>query len=104
MEYVERRELSGDGLHAFLTDLFAPYQDRRFDVVVLGCTHYPFLKDAIAPFFPGAALIDDSPRVACQLEERLRELNLLNDSGQPDSLTLLSSGGADAVALMRQYL
>ena len=104
MEYVERRELSGDGLHAFLTDLFAPYQDRRFDVVVLGCTHYPFLKEAIAPFFRGAQLIDDSPRVARQLEDKLRSLHLLNDSGQPGSVSLLSSGGDEAVKLMRTFL
>jgi glutamate racemase len=104
MEFVERRELSGDRLNTFLTDLFAPYQDHRFDVVVLGCTHYPFLKEAIAPFFRGAALIDDSPRVARELAERLGELQLLNDSGQPGSLTLLSSGGDEAVDLMRTFL
>jgi glutamate racemase len=104
MEFVERLELEGPGLEAFLRALFKPCQGKAIDVVVLGCTHYPFLSAAIQPFFPDAALIDDSPQVAAQLREQLQALDLLTPNTQPGNLRLFSSGGERAVALMRRLL
>ncbi len=48
VEFVERGELSGEALEHFLKNLFAPYQERNpVDAVVLGCTHYPFVRETI---------------------------------------------------------
>ena len=104
MEFVEREELSGEGLRDFLAALFAPYLNQKIDVVVLGCTHYPFLKKAIAPFFPEAAMIDDSPRVCRELKEILDERALLNPRAGQGSVRLLSSGGEEAVKRMERLL
>ena len=52
MEFVERGILRGEALTRFLGDLLAPYLDRQVDAVVLGCTHYVFVRDAIAALFP----------------------------------------------------
>lgn len=100
MEFVEREELSGEALHNFLAALFAPHLHEQIDVVVLGCTHYPFLKQAIAPFFPGAALIDDSSRVTRELKELLEAQGALNEGENRGDLRLLSSGGDEAVERM----
>lgn len=102
MEFVEREELGGDKLRDFLAALLAPYLDQQIDVVVLGCTHYPFLKDAIAPFFPAASLIDDSPRVTGELKEILGQRGMLNAGGQEGRVRLMSSGGEDAVKRMER--
>lgn len=48
MEFVERGELNSAGLKAFLCSLLKPYCEGTVDAIVLGCTHYPFVKDAIA--------------------------------------------------------
>ena len=104
MEFVERLELKGPRLEVFLRALFKPCQGKAIDMVVLGCTHYPFLGAAIQPYFPDAALIDDSPQVAAQLREQLQALDLLTPNTQPGSLQLYSSGGERAVALMRRLL
>jgi len=104
MEFVERLELEGPLLEAFLRALFNPCQGKAIDVVVLGCTHYPFLCAAIQPFFPDAVLIDDSPQVAAQLREQLQALDLLTPNTKSGSLRLFSSGGERAVALMRRLL
>ena len=51
------------------------------DTLVLGCTHYPFLSDAIRlTAGPGIRLIDPAPAVARQLKRRLDEPGLLNDT------------------------
>ena len=102
MEFVEREELSGEGLRDFLAALFAPYLHQKMDVVVLGCTHYPFLKEAIAPFFPQADMIDDSPRVCRGLKEILEGKALLNLRAAQGSVRLLSSGGEEAVKRMER--
>ena len=104
MDFVERLEMEGPRLKAFLEVLFMPFRDKTIDVVVLGCTHYPFLAAAIQPFFPDAALIDDSPQVAEQLKRRLQALDLLTPGKYPGSVSLFSSGGEEAAARMRRCL
>lgn len=46
MEYVESGKTSGDELKEFLERLLSPYL-RQIDSIVLGCTHYPFVRKAI---------------------------------------------------------
>lgn len=104
MEFVERGELSGPGLEAFLDTLFAPLKGRQIDVVVLGCTHYPFLWEAIGPRFPGALAVDDGPRVSLELKESLREKDLLSPSAGPGKVTLFSTGGSGAIDKMKALL
>ncbi|MFR5762251.1 MAG: aspartate/glutamate racemase family protein [Oscillospiraceae bacterium] len=47
MEFVERGELRGEALDAYLFDKLGPYLKVPVDAIVLGCTHYPFLTGAI---------------------------------------------------------
>jgi glutamate racemase len=47
----------------------------KYETVILGCTHYPIIKEKIAQRFPGAKLIDGSVGVA---KEVLRVYNELN--------------------------
>lgn len=46
MEFVESGNTDGDDLRAFLLELLSPYL-RDIDAIVLGCTHYPFVRAAI---------------------------------------------------------
>lgn len=53
-------------IDAKLTELFgAP--NHHYDVIVLGCTHYPLIQEKLQEFFPGALLIDGSDGVANQV-------------------------------------
>ena len=104
MEFAERGELDSPALHEYLTELFQPYADQKVEAVVLGCTHYVFLKRAIGRFFPSAPLIDGNEGTVRQLGRRLAEKNLLAPEDQVGHVTLLSSGGKEAVALMKKLL
>lgn len=103
MEFVEREELEGERLDAFLSHLFAPYQQETIDVVVLGCTHYPFLQTAIAKHFPKAKLIDASGQTTARLLRILREQDMLNPGEEQGNVTFLSSAGAAAVQQMHRF-
>jgi glutamate racemase len=48
----------------------APLREAEVDVVVLGCTHYPLLREAIAAELPGVALVDSARSVAAEVRER----------------------------------
>ena len=48
VEFVEAGITSGDELLAVAEEYLAPLRDANVDTLVLGCTHYPFLKGAIS--------------------------------------------------------
>ncbi len=63
---------------AVLRDYLRPLLRRRIDTLVLGCTHYPLLKDAIARVAGrGVRLVDSAEACGAFVRERLAHLRLL---------------------------
>lgn len=93
MEFVERGELEGEALEKYLQELFAPYRSRRIDSIVLGCTHYPFVKTTIQKVLPGPInIFDGGEGTARETKRRLAERNLLKDENScPGKVTFLNS-------------
>ena len=72
VEHVERGQLSDSKTRALVEQGVAPLLAKGADTLVLGCTHYPFLKPLIAEFAgPDVKLIDTGEAVARQLVRRL---------------------------------
>lgn len=64
----------------------------RIDSLVLGCTHYPILKPMIADVVgEGVKIIDSAEAVAMEVEDVLRERELLNASINPELPKVLVS-------------
>lgn len=42
----------------------APLREKRIDTLILGCTHYPIISDAISKVLPGVALINSGAESA----------------------------------------
>ena len=98
MECVEAGEVEGDHLHALLQELLRPCEGENIKAVVLGCTHYPFLRKAIRPFFaPEIPLMDGGEGVARQIRRRLAEENLLCEENTPGKVSFLSSAAGEEV-------
>ena len=58
----------------------APLMNSSIDTLVLGCTHYPILKEAIrAVMGPGIRLIDSAEETACDVMRMLDRQHILND-------------------------
>lgn len=94
VEFVERGELEGRELEAFLNGLFAPYKKQPIDCVVLGCTHYPFVKRTIQKVLGEKVLIfDGGAGTARETQRRLKECGLLNTSEERGSVVLQNSLG-----------
>lgn len=62
-----------------LQETFLPYKDKNIDTIVLGCTHYPFIKKEILEGMPGVKLVDGSHGVSMETKRQLTENNLLDE-------------------------
>ena len=92
MEFVEHGVLSGPVLRGYLKDKLAPWKDQRVDAAVLGCTHYPFLRKAIAEVLGEETdIIDGNAGITAQLQRRMTELVLRNPSEAPGTVTFYNS-------------
>ena len=105
MECVERGELEGPKVTALLRHLLGPWLSQPVKAVVLGCTHYPFLRKTIAALFPaGTPLIDGNAGSVRQLRRRLEEQDLLSDRQEPGRVTFLSSSEEPSVLQRMQTM
>ena len=66
VEFVEAGDVDSPTVRRAVAGHVAPLIAAGADVLVLGCTHYPFLRGAIAAAAPGITIIDPAPAVAQQ--------------------------------------
>lgn len=77
VEQIEAGELTGPTTRAILEQRIAPMLAAGADVIILGCTHYPFLRGLVAEIAgPAVTLVDTGAAVARRLQEVLSEGDL----------------------------
>jgi glutamate racemase len=107
VERIEQGDLSGEATAAMLQGYVGPLLEQGADTLVLGCTHYPFVRDAIAQIVAArgeempVTLIDTGDAVARQLARLLEGAGLLRPGGTPAHLRGYTSG--NATALQQQF-
>ena len=102
MELVENEDSTG--AETYLRNLFSLYDMRHVDAVVLGCTHYVFLKEMIRSMIPqGIVITEGSEGTARQLKRILQRNNLLNETGK-GRIILETSGTEKDLRLMKKLL
>lgn len=101
MDFVEREELSGERLDDYLDKLLNPYRGETIDAVVLGCTHYTFLRKAISDHLPSSTrLVDSNGGVIRQLARKLDEFNIRSADTRPGEIILRTTGDETKAAQM----
>lgn len=69
------------------------------DSVILGCTHFPLLREAIAAAIaPGTTIVDSAGTTAVAVERMLRERDLANARRSGGTFRLLATDGASRFA------
>ena len=109
VEIIESGEFDTTRVHDFLNNVFNPYSDTKVGAVVLGCTHYVFIRKAIARHFPvGTPIVDGNLGTARQLSHVLKERGLLRPPSQDcvqGSVEFATSGDPQTVIpFMRDLL
>jgi glutamate racemase len=97
VELVENGILDGPEAYETVRKSLQPLLDAGADRIVLGCTHYPFLKPVIESIAgPGVQVIDPAPAVARQTV-RILEANAIPTGNGPFSIDLYFSGEPDSL-------
>ena len=94
---IERGELDTPALRALVHEFCEPLRAAQVDTVVLGCTHYPFVRPLIAQALgPDVLILDTADAVARHAASRLARVPRLSSAHQapPGGLQLWSSGDA----------
>lgn len=94
VEIIESGNLDGPEIDRYLRELFAPYKEQKIDAVVLGCTHYPHIRPAIARHVPlRAMIIDGGEGTARETLRRLTVSDLLSPSTATGSVGIINTSG-----------
>ncbi len=98
-DQVEKGELNSDETRELVKRYVRPIIDKGGDVVVLGCTHYPFLRSLIQEVAgPAVDVIDPATPVARELRRRLERASLLSDYAGPGTERFWTTGAVEVVA------
>ncbi|MCH5252463.1 MAG: glutamate racemase [Lachnospiraceae bacterium] len=95
MEFVERGSIDAEELNTYFQEHLTPYLSEDTETIVLGCTHYPFLKPYLKNFLGDSAtrLIDGSLGTSMELKRRLGEKNLLREENRKGHVEIINSTG-----------
>ncbi|MGI6106670.1 MAG: glutamate racemase [Lachnospiraceae bacterium] len=106
MEFVEEGNLNGAELDSYFHRHLDPVATDRLESIVLGCTHYPFLKGHLRRYFSGRNidLIDGSDGTVRELRRRLEETGLLRETGRKGTVEIENTAGEKMIARSRKLL
>ncbi|MGN0342478.1 MAG: glutamate racemase [Roseburia sp.] len=95
VRFVERGEFSSQELYTYLESVLAEYRSRPVDAVVLGCTHFPFVKEAIRQVLGRDVMFfDGGAGVARETRRRLLAMDALAPEGTPGTVQFRNSDPA----------
>ena len=104
VEYIESGVLNGPVLDAYLEKQFAPYDKAEIDAVVLGCTHYPLIREVIQKHLPGVFVYDGGFGTAKQTKRRLAERGLLSDRESGGKVEIFNSRNTEKILELSRRL
>ncbi len=106
VELIEAGQLDGADTTELLRGCVEPMLAAGVDTLVLGCTHYPFIRPLLEQICETAvSIIDPAPAIARQTARLLAENGLANSAGAMGDLSLYTSGDAiHMTAQSRQLL
>lgn len=103
MELVETENMAG--AERYLKDLLKEYEGHQLDAVVLGCTHYVFLRPVLKKLLPEATLIlDGNAGTARQLKRVLEKNGMERTEGEGDAVFMTSGDERTVLPQMENWL
>ena len=82
-------------MNAYFREHLLPYLTEDTETIVLGCTHYPFLKSQLKKFLNHRTieLIDGSLGTSMELKRRLKVKGLLREDDRTGNVVIQNSSG-----------
>jgi glutamate racemase len=93
---IESGETDSSPVRDAVEKIIAPLLAEGADTLVLGCTHFPFIREAIESFAgPHIAVLDTGEAVARRVQSLLAHDDATREGERPGSLRLLTTGDLD---------
>lgn len=103
VECIEQGQLNTPHTLALLQQYCQPLIAAGADTIVLGCTHYPFVRKHIQDIVgPNVTLIDTGAAVANRLQQVLEQQQMLNAATEAGDYVFLTSGTEETELVMQQ--
>jgi glutamate racemase len=103
VELVESGKFGASEADEAICALLEPFLGETIDAIVLGCTHYVFLRPRFEVLFPDVSIVDGNAGTARRLQSVLAQSNTLRPCGSGRT-ELFSSGGEPFLRLMHSLL
>lgn len=91
VEFVESGIFEGEEIESLLSEKINSVNAGRIDCVVLGCTHFPFVKAVVKKLLTDAEIFDGGYGTAKQLKRCLEEAGTLNTEECVGKFTVMNS-------------
>ncbi|MBE5886591.1 MAG: glutamate racemase [Lachnospiraceae bacterium] len=104
VELIESGHLKDQVLLDYLEEKFSVFHKEEIDAVVLGCTHYPLIKNMVQSIVPNATIYDGGYGTARQTERRLEECGLLSQRETGGQVVFYNSLGTEEMLDFSRYL
>ena len=107
VEFVEAGVTTGDEVLSIAEQYLAPLRDAKIDTLVLGCTHYPFLRGAISYVMgEGVTLVSSDTETANDVYRVLVSQGLERSRTSPPSYRYEATGDSaeDFLALAHRLI
>ena len=105
VNFVEQGITQGPELEAYLNEIMAPFHTPKVSGIVLGCTHFPFVKDSITKALGyEVEFFDGAEGTAKETQRQLHNNGLETDSTQPGNITFFNSNDNPKILSLCQQL
>ena len=105
VELVESGDCHSELALQTIGKVVEPMLEQGVDQIVLGCTHYPFLKDALRRVVGSrqVEIIDPSPAIAARVEQLLKQDDLLCEKTHSAHYEFISAADDEYVARIENF-
>lgn len=93
VELVENGDQNSEKARSLLKEYLLPMLEKGVDTIVLGCTHYPFLKEMIQTVTKNSVtIVDPADAVAAQTKRILVQSELISIAGNDPRFQFYTTG------------
>lgn len=92
MEFIESGIMEGEELENYLKQKLCIYNSNEISAIVLGCTHYPFVKDTIKKVVgEDVVILDGGEGTAREIKRRLEQQDLISNRKEKGNVIIYNS-------------
>ena len=104
VELIEKGEINTPQIRELIYEYLAPLKHHSVDVIVLGCTHYFYIKNIVEEYFNGLVKVIHTERAVAQHAYNVLKNNNLLNTKQDKSPLIYSNSSSDVKKVVKTLM